>query len=326
MRRRQFITLVGSAAMWPLTARAQPATPVIGYLGSETPDRFASRLTAFRQGLGATGFDEGRNVAIEFRWADGQPDRLPALAADLVRRQVTVLVAPGSAAAALAAKASTSTIPVVFETGLDPVEAGLVKSLSRPEANVTGVTSLNADVTPKGLELLHELIPQAKSFSVLVNPANAVATNVVIKDLEATSRALGLELQIYNASSESDFGLVFAKLVQPQTNGLLIAPNPVFNTRAQQLAALTLKYAVPAVHGVREFAMAGGLMSYGGDIRQSHRQAGIYTGRILKGEKPADLPVQQETKVELYVNLKTAKTLGINIPNTLIGRANEVIE
>jgi ABC-type uncharacterized transport system substrate-binding protein len=326
MRRRQFITLVGSAAMWPLTARAQPATPVIGYLGSETPDRFASRLTAFRQGLGATGFDEGRNVAIEFRWADGQPDRLPALAADLVRRQVTVLVAPGSAAAALAAKASTSTIPVVFETGLDPVEAGLVKSLSRPEANVTGVTSLNADVTPKGLELLHELIPQAKSFSVLVNPANAVATNVVIKDLEATSRALGLELQIYNASSESDFGPVFAKLVQPQTNGLLIAPNPVFNTRAQQLAALTLKYAVPAVHGVREFAMAGGLMSYGGDIRQSHRQAGIYTGRILKGEKPADLPVQQETKVELYVNLKTAKTLGINIPNTLIGRANEVIE
>jgi putative tryptophan/tyrosine transport system substrate-binding protein len=326
MRRRQFITLVGSAAMWPLTARAQPATPVIGYLGSETPDRFASRLTAFRQGLGATGFDEGRNVAIEFRWADGQPDRLPALAADLVRRQVTVLVAPGSAAAALAAKASTSTIPVVFETGLDPVEAGLVKSLSRPEANVTGVTSLNADVTPKGLELLHELIPQAKSFSVLVNPANAVATNVVIKDLEATSRALGLELQIYNASSESDFGPVFAKLVQPQTNGLLIAPNPVFNTRAQQLAALTLKYAVPAVHGVREFAMAGGLMSYGGDIRQSHRQAGIYTGRVLKGEKPADLPVQQETKVELYVNLKTAKALGINIPNTLIGRANEVIE
>jgi putative ABC transport system substrate-binding protein len=326
MRRREFIALVGSAAVWQLAARAQPATPVIGYLGSETPDRFASRLTAFRQGLGAMGFDEGRNVAIEFRWADGQPDRLPALAADLVRRQVTVLVAPGSVAAALAAKAATSTIPVVFETGLDPVEAGLVKSLSRPEANVTGVTSLNADVTPKGLELLHELIPQAQSFSVLVNPANAVATNVVIKDLEATSRALGLKLQIYNASSESDFESVFAKLVQPRTSGILIAPNPIFNTRAQQLAALTLKYAVPAVHGVREFAMAGGLMSYGGDIRQSHRQAGIYTGRILKGEKPADLPVQQETKVELYVNLKTAKTLGINIPNTLIGRANEVIE
>ncbi len=235
-------------------------------------------------------------------------------------------MAPGSAAAALAAKAATSTIPVVFETGLDPVKAGLVQSLSRPEANVTGVTSLTADVTPKGLELLHELIPQAKNFSVLVNPANAVATNMVIKDVETTSRALGLELQIYNASSEFDFDPVFAKLVQPRTSGLLIAPNPVFNTRAQQLAALTLKYAVPAVHGVREFPMAGGLMSYGGDIRQSHRQAGIYTGRILKGEKPADLPVEQETKVELYVNLKTAKTLGINIPNTLIGRANEVIE
>jgi ABC-type uncharacterized transport system substrate-binding protein len=327
MRRREFIALVGGAAVWPCAAHAQqPAMPVIGYLGSESPDRFASRLTAFRQGLGATGFDEGHNVAIEFRWADGQPDRLPALAADLVRRQVAVLVAPGSAAAALAAKAATSTIPVVFETGLDPVEAGLVKSLSRPEANVTGVTSLNADVTPKGLELLHELIPQARSFSVLVNPANAVATNIVIKDVETTSRALGLELQIYNASSESDFDPVFAKLVQPRTSGLLIAPNPLFNTRAQQLAALTLKYAVPAVHGVREFAIAGGLMSYGGDIRQTHRQAGIYTGRILKGEKPADLPVQQETKVELYINLKTAKTLGINIPNTLIGRANEVIE
>jgi len=327
MRRRAFIMLVGGAAAWPVAVRAQqPAMPVIGYLGSETPDRFASRLTAFRQGLGVTGFDEGRNVAIEFRWADGQPDRLPALAADLVRRQVEVLVAPGSAAAALAAMAATSTIPVVFETGLDPLEAGLVKSLSRPEANVTGVTSLNADVTPKGLELLHELVPQAKSFSVLVNPANAVATNVVIKDLETTSRALGLEIKIYNASSESDFDPVFAKLVQPRTSGLLIAPNPVFNTRAQQLAALTLKYAVPAVHGVREFVLAGGLMSYGGDIRQSHKQAGIYTGRILKGEKPADLPVQQETKVELYVNLKTAKTLGINIPNTLIGRANEVIE
>jgi putative ABC transport system substrate-binding protein len=327
MRRREFITLVGGAAVWPLVAHAQrPAMPVIGYLGSETPDRFATRLTAFRQGLGTMGFDEDRNVAIEFRWAEGQPDRLPALAADLVRRQVAVLVAPGSAAAGLAAKAATTTIPVVFETGLDPVEAGLVKSLSRPEGNVTGVTSLNADVTPKGLELLHELIPQAKSFSVLVDPANAVTTNIVRKDLEATSRALGLELLIHNASIDSDFEAVFAKLVQPRTGGLLIVANPVFNTRAQQLAALSLKYALPAVHAVREFAIAGGLMSYGGNIRESHRQAGIYTGRILKGEKPADLPVQQATKVELYINLKTAKALGINIPNTLIGRADEVIE
>jgi putative ABC transport system substrate-binding protein len=250
MRRRKFITLIGGAAVWPLAARAQqPPIPVIGYLGSETPDRFATRLTAFRQGLGATGFDEGRNVAIEFRWADGQPDRLPALAAELVGRQVKVLAAPGSAAAGLAAKGATATIPVVFETGLDPVEAGLVKSLSRPEGNVTGVTSLNADVTPKGLELLHELIPKAKSFSVLVNPANVVSTNIVMKDLETTSRALGLDLQIYKASTESDFDIVFAKLVQPRTGGLLIAPNPVFNTRAQQLAALTVKYAMPRSTG-----------------------------------------------------------------------------
>jgi putative ABC transport system substrate-binding protein len=327
MRRRDFIALVGGAAVWPLAARAQqPAMPVIGYLGSETPDLFATRLTAFRQGLGATGFDEGRNVAIEFRWADGQPGRLPALAADLVRRQVAVIAAPGSAAAGLAAKAATTTIPVVFETGLDPIEAGLVKSLNRPDGNVTGITSLNADVAPKGLELLHELIPQAKKFSVLVNRDNAVIADIIMKGVEASSRAFGLELQVLDANTESDFDAVFAKLVQPRAGGLLIAPNPVFNTRAQQLAALALKYAVPTVHGVREFALAGGLMSYGGNIRESHRQAGIYTGRILKGEKPANLPVQQATKVELYINLKTAKALGVNIPNTLIGRADEVIE
>jgi ABC-type uncharacterized transport system substrate-binding protein len=327
VRRREFIALAGGAAVWPLVARAQqPAVPVVGYLGSETPDRFATRLTAFRQGLGTTGFDEGRNVAIEFRWADGQSDRLPALAADLVRRQVTVLAAPGSAAAGLAAKAATTTIPIVFETGLDPVEAGLVKSLSRPEGNVTGVTSLNADVTPKGLELLHELIPRAKSFSVLVNPANALVADIVMKGVEASSRTLGLDLQVLNANTGTDFDALFAKLGQPRTGGLLITANPVFNTRAQQLAALTLKYAVPAIHGVREFAIAGGLMSYGGNIRESHRLAGIYTGRILKGEKPANLPVQQATKVELYINLKTANALGINIPNTLIGRADEVIE
>ena len=206
MRRREFITLLGGAAAWPLAARAQqPAMPVIGYLGSETPDLFATRSTAFRQGLGATGFDEGRNVAIEFRWADGQPNRLPALAADLVRRQVAVIAAPGSAAAGLAAKAATTTIPVVFETGLDPVEAGLVKSLSRPEGNVTGITSLNADVSPKGLELLHELLPQAKNFSVLVNRANAVIADIIMKAVETTSRALGLELQVLDANTELDF-------------------------------------------------------------------------------------------------------------------------
>jgi len=326
MRRREFIRgVAGCAAALPLGARAQqPPLPVIGYLGRETPERFATRLAAFREGLRTTGFDEGRNVVIEFRWADGQPDRLPALAADLVRRQVTVLAAPGGAG--LAAKAATTTIPVVFETGVDPVEVGLVKSLSRPEGNVTGVTSLNVELTPKGLELLHELIPRAKSFAVLANPADAVATNKLMKDVKASSRALGLELQIYNANTETDFDALFAMLVQPRTGGLLITANPVFNTRAQQLAALTLKYAVPAVHAVREFVIAGGLMSYGGNIKESHRQAGIYVGRILKGEKPANLPVQEVTKVEFYINLKTAKALGISIPNTLIGRADEVIE
>jgi len=327
MRRRDFITFLGGAAVWPFAARAQqPAMPVIGYLGSETPDLFATRITAFRQGLGAMGFDEGRNVGIEFVWADGQPDRLSALAADLVRRKVAVIAAPGSAAAGLAAKAATTTIPVVFETGLDPVQAGLVKSLNRPEGNVTGATSLNSAVTPKGLELLHELLPQAKIFSVLINPANTVISDIVLKGVETSSRALGLELQILNAEAGNDFEAVFAKLVQARTAGVLITANPVFNSRAHELAALTLKHAVPAVHAVREFAMAGGLMSYGGNIRESHRQARIYTGRILKGEKPANLPVQLATKVELYINLKTAKALGINIPNTLIGRADEVIE
>jgi ABC-type uncharacterized transport system substrate-binding protein len=328
VHRRDFITAVaGAAATWPLASSAQQsAMPVIGYLGGETPDRFATRLTAFRQGLGTMGFDEGRNVAMEFRWADNQPERLPALAAELVRRQVSVLAAPGSAAAGLAAKAATTMIPVVFETGLDPVQVGLVKSLSRPEGNVTVVTSLNSTVAPKGLELLRELLPHAKSFSVLVNRANVVITELVMKGIETTARALGVEIQIFNADSTSAFEGVFSKLVEMRTAGLLIAPNPFLNTAAQELAALSLKQAVPAVHAVREFALAGGLMSYGGNIRESHRQAGIYTGRILKGEKPTALPVQQATKVELYVNLKTAKALGINIPNTLIGRADEVIE
>jgi len=326
MDRRAFIGLAGGAAIWPLAVRAQQAKPTIGYLGTETPERFATRLTAFRQGLGTMGFDEGKNVTIEFRWADGQLDRLPALAADLVRSQVSVIAAPGSASAGLAAKAATTTIPVVFETGLDPIEAGLVKSLNRPEGNVTGITSLNSEVSPKGLELLHELIPPAKTFSVLVNTANAGIAAIAMKAMQASSLALGLDLQVLEANSEKDFASAFAKIAEARTGGLLISPSPTFNSRAQELAALTLKQAVPAVHGVREFAIAGGLMSYGGNIRESHRQAGIYVGRILKGEKPADLAVQREAKVELYINLKTAKALGINVPNTVIGRADELIE
>jgi len=328
VRRRDFIrAIAGSAVAWPLASRAQqPAMPVVGYLGGETPERFATRLRAFREGLSAAGFDEGRNVTIEFRWAGGQIDRLPALAADLVQRKVSVIATPGSGVAALAAKAATTSTPIVFETGLDPVAIGLVDGLGRPGGNVTGITSLNVAVTPKGLELLHELVPKAKSFAVLVNPANPVNTSINLKNLEEPARVRGLQLHVLNASTESDFDAAFAKLVQLQADGLVFGSDIIFNTRAQQLAALAAKHAVPAVHQVREFAVAGGLMSYGGDLRESHKQAGIYTGRVLKGEKPADLPVQQVTKVDLVVNLKTAKALGINVPNTLVGRADEVIE
>jgi putative tryptophan/tyrosine transport system substrate-binding protein len=328
VRRRDFIRAVaGSAVAWPLASHAQQsAMPVIGYLGSETPERFATRLRAFREGLSAAGFDEGRNVTIEFLWASGQIDRLPALAADLVQRKVSVIATPGSGVAALAAKAATTSIPIVFETGLDPVAAGLVDGLGRPGANVTGITSLNVTVVPKGLELLHELVPKAKSFAVLVNPANPVNTSINLKNLEEPARARGLQLHVLNVSGEGDFDAAFAKLLQLQADGLVFASDIIFNARAQQLAALAAKHKVPAVHQVREFAVSGGLLSYGGDLKETHKQAGIYTGRVLKGEKPADLPVQQVTKVELIVNLKTAKALGINVPNTIVGRADEVIE
>ena len=327
MRRREFISLLGDTVAWPFTARAQqPAMPVVGYLGAETPELFAIRLTAFRQGLSEMGYEEGRNVIVEYRWANGQNDRLPALAADLVNRKVAVIAVPGSGFAALAAKDATKTIPIVFEIGLDPVTSGLVRSLARPEGNVTGITSLNLDVAPKGLELLHELIPQAKSFAALINPANPVTSGIITKGLEGPSRALGIQLHLLKAGTETDFEAVFAKLAQLGVGGLILGGDTVFNTRGPQLAALTLKYAVPAVHTVREFAASGGLMSYGGNIKDTHRQAGIYTGRILKGEKPADLPVQQATKVELCINLKTAKALGITVPLPLSGRADELFE
>ena len=328
MRRREFISLLaGTAAAWPLAAHGQqPAMPVIGYLGSETPEKFGIRVTAFLQGLGAMGYDDGRNVKIEYHWANGQNDRLPGLAADFVRRQVTVIVAPGSVIAALAAKAATNTIPIVFETGVDPVGAGLVKSMNRPEGNITGTVSLNAHVTPKRVELMHELLPKAKRFAVLANPANQANLDLTMKGSEGPARALGLQLHFLNASTERDIESAFEKLTQLEVGGLIIAADIFFNSRTEQFAALTLKHGVPAVHSVRDFAAAGGLVSYGGNIRDSHRQAGVYTARILKGEKPANLPVQQVTKVELTINLKTAKALGITVPNTLIGRADEVIE
>jgi putative ABC transport system substrate-binding protein len=327
MRRREFLAFVGGTVAWPLAARAQQAAmPVVGYLGSETREKFGIRVTAFLQGLGAMGVDEGRNVTIEYRWANGQSDRLPAMAADLVRRRVAVIVTPGSAISALSAKAATQTVPIVFETGVDPVGAGLVKSLNRPEGNITGITSLNVHVGPKRLELMHELLPKAKKFAVLVNPANPANFEMAVKGSEGPSRALGLELHFLNASTDHEIESAFERLRQLEAGGLVVAADIFFNSRAQQFAALSLKHGVPTVHSVRDIAVAGGLVSYGGNIRDSHRQAGIYTGRILKGEKPADLPVQQVTKVELTINLRTAKALGIGVPNTLIGRADEVIE
>jgi putative ABC transport system substrate-binding protein len=328
LQRREFMCLLGAAASaWPLAARAQqPALPVIGYLGSESPGLFASRLRAFRHGLSTVGYHESRNVVIEYRWAEGHNDRLPALAADLVRREVTVLAAPGSLAAALAAKAATSTIPVVFETGADPVVAGLVGSLNRPGGNITGVSSLNAEVGPKRLELLHEIVPAATSFALLVNPTNPRNAAATTKDLQAAARALRLELHVLNAGTERDFETVFATLVQLRAGGLVIANETFFANRSEQVAAIASRHATPAAHQSREFAVAGGLMSYGGSVAQSHGQAGVYTGRVLKGEKPAELPVQQVTKVEFFVNLRTAKALGLSVPPMLLARADEVFE
>jgi len=327
MRRREFITLFGgAAATWPLTARAQqPAMPVIGYLGPESPAVFASRVRAFRQGLGETGYAEGRNVAIEFRWAESQHSRLPALAADLVGRQVAVIVAPGGAPGALAAKSATATIPIVFEMGADPIAIGLVGNLNRPGGNLTGVSSLNVQVTPKRLEILHEAVPTAAEVAVLVNPTSPTADSQ-LRNLQAAARALGLQLHVLHASAERDFDTVFATFLQLRAGGLVVSSDGFFATHSEQLAALTIRHAVPAIHQSRDFTIAGGLMSYAGSFAESHRQAGVYTGRILKGETPADLPVQQVTKVELFINLKTAKSLGITFPLTLLGRADEVIE
>jgi putative ABC transport system substrate-binding protein len=327
MRRRAFFALIGGAAAWPLAARAQQsAVPVVGYLGAESPELFATRLGAFRQGLRASGYEEGRNVAIEYRWAQGHNDRLPELAADLVKRQVAVLAAPGSVAAALAAKAATTTIPVVFEIGADPIAAGLVDSLSRPTGNVTGVTSLNAQVGPKRLEMLHELLPQAKVFGLLVNPTNPKNASETSASLQAAARTLGLDLHVLNAGTESDFDAAFAQLAKLHAAGLVIANETFFANRSEQLAALATRYAMPAVHQSREFVLAGGLMSYGGSVKQSHTVAGAYTGRILAGAKPTDLPVQQVTKVEMAVNLKAAKALDISFPASLLALTDEVIE
>jgi len=327
MKRREFITLLGNAAAaWPLVARAQqPAMPVIGYLGAQSPATSASRLKAFRQGLGETGYVEGRNVAIEFRWAEGQQNRLSTLAADLVGRQVAVIVAPGGAPGALAAKSATTTIPIVFEMGADPIAMGLVGSLNRPGGNLTGVSSLNVEVTPKRLEILREMVPTAAVVAVLINPTSPTADSQ-LRNLQAAAHALGLQLQVLHASAVRDFDTVFATLLELRAGGLVVASDGFFATHSEQLAALTVRHAVPAIHQSRDFSVAGGLISYGGNFVESHRQTGVYAGRILKGENPAELPVQLVTKVEMFINLKTAKTLGITVPLPLLGRADEVIE
>jgi putative ABC transport system substrate-binding protein len=327
MKRREFITLLGGAAAWPLAARAQQAAmPVIGFLQGGSPGPYALYLTAFRRGLDEAGYVEGRNVAIEYRWADGQYSRLPGLATDLIGRQVTVLATPGSTPATLAAKAVTTTIPIIFFVAGDPVELGLVASLNRPGGNLTGVTGLTAEVAPKRLELLHELVPTATTFALLVNPTSPAQADPQVRDLQAAASKLGLQVHILRASTEPDIDAAFATLVQLRAGGLVIGPDVFFNTRSEQLAALGLRHAVPTVYQYREFPAAGGLMSYGTNLSDMYRVAGLYTGRILKGEKTADLPVQQATKVELIVNLKTAKAIGVTVPTALLVRADEVIE
>ena len=324
MRRREFLGALGGAAAWPLAVRAQqPTLPIIGYFNSQSPDTYADRLRAFQRGLKDAGYVEGENVAIVYRWAENQIDRLPTMAADLVRRQVAVIVANGPAA--LAAKAATATIPIVFFGGYDPVTVELVASLNRPGGNVTGVSLLNVELGPKRLELLRELVPSATEMALLVNPTNPNAASVT-RDMQAAATSLKLTLHLLHASTEREVDHAFESASRLRAGALVIGSDPFFNTRSEQFGALTQRHRVPTIYHYRDFTAAGGLMSYGGDNSDLYSQVGRYTGRILKGEQPADLPVQQSTKVELYVNLKTAKALGLTVPPSLLARADEVIE
>jgi putative ABC transport system substrate-binding protein len=325
VERRAFLVALGATTGWPRVAVTQPATPVIGFLNSSSPDQDGTRIQAFRQGLSETGYVEGRNVRIEYRWADGRNDRLPTMAADLVARSVDVLVTGGTPAT-LAAKSATVTIPIVFILSTDPVEAGLVANLNRPGGNLTGTTSLNVGLAPKKLELLHEALPAASVVALLVNETNSVAAENQTRAVGAAAQMLGLQLHVLHAGTERDFETVFGSLAQLQAGALVIGSDLFFTSRAEELAALTLRHRVPSIYHFREFAAAGGLMSYGGSIIEWGHQTGVQTGRVLAGAKPADLPVQQATKVQLILNLKTAKTLGVMMPPALLARADEVFE
>ena len=325
MKRREFITLLsGAAALWPLAARTQqPAMPVIGFLGPTTPDDFPWSA-AFREGLKESGYIDGQNVAIEYRWPEGRYDRLPTLAADLVRRQVAVITA-GGPPAARAAKGATSTIPIVFTSGDDPVEAGLVRSFNRPGGNVTGVHLFLTELNAKKLGLMHDLLPQLQAMAALLNPTSQNA-DPQSKELQAAGRALGLHIGIFNASSESEIDAAFTAIAQQRLGALIVGNDPFFFSRREQLVTLAGRHAIPVVYDLREFADAGGLMTYGTSLKSAYRQAGVYVGRILKGEKPADLPVLRSTKFEFVINLKAAKTIGLTFPPGLLAIADEVIE
>ena len=326
MNKREFITLLGGAAAWPLAARAQqPAMPLVGFLGSASPEVYADRIRAFRQGLKEAGYVEGQNVNIEYRWAEAHTDRQPELAARFVEEQVAVLVTAGGTSAALAAKAATATVPIVFAIGADPVQIGLVASLNRPGGNVTGATSINVELGPKRLELMRELLPSVSSMALLVNPTTPALAEPSTRITQAAAHALGLELHVLQARSEHDFDPTFAKIAELRAQALIIAPDQLFTAHSKRLAELTLQHALPAIYEFRQFVAAGGLISYGSET-EYYRLVGNYVGRILKGDKPADLPVQQATKVELLINLKTANTLGITVPLPLSGRADELIE
>jgi putative tryptophan/tyrosine transport system substrate-binding protein len=326
IERRQFLTLIGGAAAWPLAARAQqPAMPVIGWLGSESREAEDLRIVPFRQGLKEAGYVEGQNLAIEYRVAEGQYDRLPALAADLVRRQVSVIALTGQPAA-LAAKAATATIPIVFQIADDPVQLGLIASLGRPGGNMTGVTSLHVEVAPKLLELLHELVPNATVVALLVNPASSARAESITREAQGAARRFGVKLHVLHASAEREFEAAFASAIKLGAGALVIGTDALFFSRTGELGALAARHAIPAICPYREFAAAGGLMSYGTNNVNQFRQVGIKTGRILKGEKPADLPVEQAVKLNLVINLKAAKAFGLDVPMSMLMRVDEVIE